>query len=319
MARGGYRGEAFPWGAVKPERRAEKVRAMLEAGDRAGLWALVKHHLMTWGRAGAATSPHTLRTYRTGLNSFLDYLAELGLEGELLAEAVLDPSEDLGAEYLRHLQRHHAPATVNNRRAAARAFYRALQWARATQTNPFDLAPTVRDPTPRHEKRRPYEDDEIKRLTREADPHERVMVLLGAQGGLRISEAARLRWDDVDLGAKRITIRDGKGGKTASVLIPKGLRAALRALRKAEPEGEHVLPWRTPASIRRRLKALCDRAGVRYKGYHALRHYCGTYIYQQTGDLNTAARQLRHSQLQTTAIYAKWAEEMARELLDGWD
>jgi integrase/recombinase XerC len=54
------------------------------------------------------------------------------------------------------------------------------------------------------------------------------------------------------------------------------------------------------------------------KGLHALRHTAGTRIVRQTGNLATAARLLGHSQVSTTEIYAKHADEALRRVVEDW-
>lgn len=318
MSRGGYRAESFPWGQVKPERRKEKVREMIVAGDHGGLWALLKHHLTTWSRAGAKTSANTLRTYQTGLNKFMDYLTRSGLHGELLLEVLLDPSEDLGAEYLRHLERDgSSPATVNNRRASATAFYRALKWAGATDKNPFVDVPAVKDNTPRHEKRQPYSDDDVKRMLEAATPEEKIVIALGAYGGLRISEIAALTWGDIDLRRKQIRV-DGKGGKVARVPIAKGLLTILQEMPRGD-DAVRVVSWTRTNTLRERIESVCKRAKVKYLGAHSLRHYCGTYLYRTTKDLNLVANVLRHSNIETSRVYAKFGDDLYQDVLDAWE
>ncbi|WP_051304449.1 tyrosine-type recombinase/integrase [Calidithermus chliarophilus] len=306
MSRGGYRPQAYPWGQVLPERRAERVRAFLEADDRAALWALLRHHLTTWGRAGERTSRATLKTYRSGLEAFFGFLLAQGLtDPARRAQAVLEPPEDFGAQFVRWLERRHRPATVNARRAAVRAFYRALRWARATQADPLADVPSVRDPIPPEAKRHPYTPAEVERLLERATPHERAMVLLGAHGGLRASEIMGLEWAAVDLEGEALRVR-GKGSKVRLVPLSDALRGALEAL----PRGEgRVLPWRQTDSLRRRLRRLCERAGVEYKGAHSLRHHAGTRVYRATRDLRLAQEFLGHSAIATTAIYAKMDRE----------
>jgi len=60
-------------------------------------------------------------------------------------------------------------------------------------------------------------------------------------------------------------------------------------------------------TLRRRLKALCERTGVRYEGreVHGLRHTAGTLMYARTKNLRAVAQHLRHAQLDTAAIYAE--------------
>ena len=304
------------WAIASKEQRREKALALLRAADLEGLHALLAHHMRTWGRAGARVSPHTLKSYRSALRAFLGWLMGMGLEGEALVEAIANPSEELGAAFLRHLEEEGLrPASVNQRRAALGAFYEALRWAGVTQANPFREAPTRRDPVPRWEKRRPYSEDEVKKLLEvAATPEERLLALLGAQGGLRVSEAVGLRWEDVDLEGRTMRVY-GKGRKEATALIPGPLLEALKAV--AKPSGK-VLPWKDPEGARRALKRLAKKTGVPYRGYHALRHYCGTHLYRATGDLQTVARHLRHSNIQVSTIYAKWGAEEAKKVLEAW-
>lgn len=303
------------WAVLSKDERRGRALEALRKGDLRTLLDLMEHHLRTWGRAGAKASPNTLRSYRSAVRGFFAWLQGMGLEGEALAQAVASPSEDLGAAYLRHLEEEGLkPASVNQRRAALKAFYEALKWAGVAERNPFSEAPTRRDPVPKWEKRRPYEEGEVARLLEAATPEERLLVLLGAQGGLRVSEAVGLRWENVDLEARRMRVV-GKGRKEASVLIPGGLA---RALEEAKKEEGPVLPWRSDDAARRALKRLCQRAGVPYRGYHALRHYCGTHLYRSTRDIQTVARHLRHSGIATTTIYAKWGEEEAKRVLEAW-
>ena len=67
-----------------------------------------------------------------------------------------------------------------------------------------------------------------------------------------------------------------------------------------------------------RLQKVCKRAGVLYKGAHALRHYAGTRLMQQTGSLEHVARHLGHAQIETSRIYAKWSDATLREALSAW-
>jgi integrase len=78
-----------------------------------------------------------------------------------------------------------------------------------------------------------------------------------------------------------------------------------------------LLRW-SDVRARKRLEAVCTRAGVPYKGVHALRHYAGTRLMQQTQNLEHIARHLGHSSIETSRIYAKWSDETLREALSEW-
>ena len=46
---------------------------------------------------------------------------------------------------------------------------------------------------------------------------------------------------------------------------------------------------------------------------HALRHSAGTRLYEATGDIYMVAHHLRHSAVQTAAVYAKMADQSYRD------
>ena len=323
MSRGGARREAFPWGQVRPDRRASKLRDALDADALAPeVWALVRYHMLTWGRAGERTSEHTLRAYHAGVMAFLRFVRDEAGPRRSRARLIASPPADFGVRYLRSLERAGlSPATVNHRRASARALYRALRWAGVTTADPFLDAPPARDPTDRADKRTPYTEDDIARLRSRIadegnDPALEAMLLLGAHAALRIAEAVALTWADVDAAVQAIRVR-GKGGRTAAVALTRPLRATLLRLETASRE--RVLPYPSAASVRYRLRLLCARAGVPYRGYHALRHYAGTRLYEQTGDLHVTAAHLRHASINTTTVYAHLGANAVRARLSGWE
>lgn len=302
------------------EARAQWALRLLAGRDRKGLWGLVESYMVTWGRSGSNTSAHTLKAYRSGVNLLLDFF-----EAEGVGDAeVLRGRPELGARYLRWLEAREVggkrmePSAVNARRVAARTFYRALRWAGVTQANPFDEVPSVRDNTPRWEKRQPYSAEEVERLAAAAaDDRERALVLLGAYGGLRIGEAVGLRREQVDLGARRVTVT-GKGRKTRTVrILSRQLEEVLRRLLAEGGEGA-LLGYASDQQARRALRALAARAGVAYRGraFHSLRHHAGTEIYRKTRNLDAVAKHLGHSNINTSQIYAKFAEEMLEGIFD---
>jgi integrase/recombinase XerC len=219
-----------------------------------------------------------------------------------------------------------APATVELRLAAARAIYDALRWAGATEADPFRDVRTGRD-TNREEDvagLKVYTEFELIELLGRADePQDRVLLLLGAHAGLRVSEMLALRWDEVDTGARELLVRAGKGNKTALVQLTPRLAAELeqwRRLRLAEADGDpQVLRLRSQYGVYRRLKALCLRADVRFKGVHALRHAAGTKLYRQTGDLGQVQDHLRHATLDMARRYARSDRRKLRGSLDSWE
>ncbi len=197
--------------------------------------------------------------------------------------------------------------------AGVRLLYSALRWAEVTQAAPFADVKPVRDPTAAWDKRVPYTHEEVQVLVLAADARMRAQLLLCAHGGLRVSEALDLRWNDVAIEIKSLTVRHGKGGKQRRVAMGESLKTALEAL----PEGDQVIGGSYPAAVER-LQRLCTRAGVAYRGHHALRHYAGTRLTREGASLDDVARHLGHAALETARIYAKWSDEGLRRRMADW-
>lgn len=337
---------AESWAGLPPEELKRRAAGAAANRDAEQLWALTEAYLFLHGSRGAKVSRHTLRTYRRGVLDLVEAWA---------GENLLRPSRDAGVVYMRRLEARPAPsaaqppkakraatarpddgadeplspASLQVKLAAARTLYKALRWAGATEARPFDDVRVAKDPTPAWEKRRPYTDDEVEALLEFADPAEKIIVLLGAHAGLRISEMTDLRWTDLDLERGQLRVRSGKGGKAATVSLTKRLRDALSDLRLVAMSGQNgknrqrdsglVLPWAADHA-RRRFKHVCALAGVEYvsAGVHGLRHGAGTRYYRQTGDLGRVAAHLRHADIQTTRIYAKISAQSIGEDIEDW-
>lgn len=298
---------------TKAERKAAVIEA-LRTRDVDTLWSVTEHNLRLYGRGGAHTSPHTLRAYRTGVWKFLQFAFPLGWK------RMTEHDTDLTIGYLRALERTGlTPGTINSRRSAARALYRALRWAAVLHADPFADTPRAQDHEEKWMKREAYTRQEVTDLMAVADPDEQLLILLGAHGALRISEMTGLTWERVDLERRVMTIT-GKGRKTARVHLSGPLHAALAAVPEPDRSG-YVLPWRNPKTMRMLLRALCNLSGAKYqkRQVHGLRHAAATMLLEQTGDLYVVSRHLRHSSISTTETYAKANPKKLVDAIANWD
>jgi len=297
---------AQTWSAFPlEERKRRAARACLER-DSDTLWRLTESYLYLFGPKGARVSPHTLRTHKTSLEHLIEYSREHGL-------SLLKASSEDGARYARDLEQSFKPSSVGVRLAGGRLLYKALAWAGLEVGHPLlDVRPAP-DPTAKWDKRRPYREDELGKLLGLEQPLITRLVLLGAHAGLRVSESLALEWEDVHFSSETLMVKRGKGGKTRTVPLGGTLMRALEA-GKAEARPLELSTF----TVRLRLIAACETAQVEYLGYHALRHAAGTRMYRETGSLETVARFLGHSSLETARVYAKWSDEGMRSRLRGW-
>ena len=202
-----------------------------------------------------------------------------------------------------------APATRANDLATLRALYK---WAQRWEHRADD--PTLRIDAPRvpNGLPRPMSRTDLQTLKDTLPPDLRRAICLGAYAGLRVSEAAALRWDDMDTDRYRARIMNSKGGKSRLVAISPLLLDEL-----LPDTGANVVTGddrtHTPASLQRRINRAIRRAGVDAT-FHKLRHRYGTLAYQATGDLVAVARQMGHSSVVTTAIYAAASAEVADKI-----
>jgi integrase/recombinase XerC len=317
--------QAKSWASLGEEDLRRRAVAAANTRDKDELWELTRAYLFLHGSKGSKGSNNSLRMYETYVKEFVD-----AWEGENL----LRPSRDAGALWVRGLEasvnkktgKPLSTSTINVKLSAARTLYKALRWARATEANPLENVSPAPDLTPDWEKRKPYSTEDIETLLEHADPVLSVMVLLGGHAGFRISEMCQLKWSDINWARASIKIV-GKGNKKATVIMSERLEAALLELRKLSDSRkrfkrspEHVLPWSSSEHARRQFRKLCGKAGVVYdeKAVHGLRHGAGTRYYAQTKDLGRVASHLRHENIQTTRVYAKLAEEAAKDDLRGW-
>ncbi len=169
--------------------------------------------------------------------------------------------------------------------------------------------------------------------------------------GLRQGEALALRWEDIDLDSGTLTVKRsmqrlvGKGlvfdepksraGRRA-IMLPNGLRDALRAHRAAQLEERLAAgsEWQEngllfaqvngrpidPGSDWKSWKALLALAGVRDARLHDARHTAATLLLQQGVPARVAMQILGHSQISLTlGTYSHVVPELAQEAADRID
>lgn len=155
---------------------------------------------------------------------------------------------------------------------------------------------------------------------------DRAMLMLLARLGLRSIEIARLQLDDLDWRAGDLLVR-GKARRDDRLPIPADVGSALAAylaLRGRHDSRSVFLTLRAPTrAIRADLvgdvvQRHCRQAGVPHVGPHRLRHTLATQMLAAGAALSDISQVLRHSDLATTAIYAKVDLGRLRQVAQPW-
>jgi integrase/recombinase XerD len=142
------------------------------------------------------------------------------------------------------------------------------------------------------------------------------ILLLLSRLGLRACEVTALRLDDIDWRRGEVAVF-GKGSQTDRLPLPHDVGQALAEHLLGRPRGAgfRELFLRTlaphgplsPKAIDAVVRHACDRVGVTRVGTHRLRHTVATELLRACALLTEIAPVLRHTNLSTTAIYAKCA------------
>jgi integrase/recombinase XerD len=142
------------------------------------------------------------------------------------------------------------------------------------------------------------------------NPKHRAVLMTAYAGGLRLSEVAGLRVEDIDSSRMVIHVRQGKGHKDRDVMLSPRLLAVLREYWKINRPKPYLFPGRhpdRPISVRT-VQMVCGRAmkasGLsKHVRMHTLRHSFATHLLESGTDLRTIQVLLGHHSFSTTAKY----------------
>lgn len=202
-----------------------------------------------------------------------------------------------------------SPSTQSADLSNLRGFYK---WCRIWEHRDDDPTLRVEAPKVPNNLPRPIARADLLKILDTAEPDIRRAVALGAYGGLRVSECAALRWDQVDAEMNTLDVVASKGGKSRRVLVSPVLLDAL-----LPSTGIYVVSGTNKKSSASSLQQRANRAirNADVDGtFHQLRHRYGTMAYQATGDLLAVGRMMGHSSPVTTSVYAQANDDIAAKI-----
>ncbi|WP_010252782.1 site-specific tyrosine recombinase/integron integrase [Acetivibrio cellulolyticus] len=143
----------------------------------------------------------------------------------------------------------------------------------------------------------------------------RAIIMLIYSAGLRVSEAANLRIEDIDSKRNLIHIKGAKGKKDRYTLLSNAMLELLRQYFKIyRPEcwlfeGQNGEKHITVRSIQKVFEKAAFKAGVKKKvSVHTLRHSFATHLLENGTDLRYIQELLGHASPSTTEIYTHVSE-----------
>lgn len=246
---------------------------------------------------GERRSERTIKMYR--------YLAERFLE------QYPKPTKEEVRQYIAaRLKEGLSPAAVENERKALRSLFSYLHQEGLYPDDPTAGIRHIR--VPYNERRCPSIEDVEKVLevgcyrARDVDKLRMIIILL-ATTGLRLTEAASLKKENIDFEAHELRII-GKGRKLRVVpLLPETEEALREYIERRPSDSPFVFPGRTKTgyaeiyNIEKTVKRACLRAGVEPFTPHGLRHFYATEMLKKGAKLEVVGRILGHSSIGITA------------------
>lgn len=225
--------------------------------------------------------------------------------------------------YLTAMRHGRSGRTLNNYLSALRTFF---EWAIEegyVDTNPFKRIHV------KHEHGSsdiPLSKMEVESILQHVEnPIYRALFTVQYHAGLRVSEVAQLRLEDVDWEHRTLLIRQGKGRKTRMVPMSQTLTTFLsQYIEEERPRNKHftyLFPSKrwdviSTTTLNSHLKKASYAATGQAKTSHKLRRAFASQFLEATGEEILLADILGHENLNTTRQYVMPSAERKREAIE---
>lgn len=151
--------------------------------------------------------------------------------------------------------------------------------------------------------------------------HLKPLVLVAVNTGMRRGEVFSLRWSDVDLKNKIVTVEGdtSKSGQTRHIPLNREALAALKGWAKQGQNAGYIFPGKAGArldNVNSSWSALLERAAITGFRWHDLRHTFASKLVMAGVPLNTVRDLLGHSDIQMTLRYAHLAPDSKAQAVE---
>jgi len=270
------------------------------------------------GLAGKNRSAATLRAYQTDISQFISFL----YANNVAIQTPADVEKVDVVEYLSSLAKRELTGIARARKMSAlREYFRFLEGIGV-----ITKSPTMEIETPKREKngRQVLRSDEYTKMLSlaGANPRDYAILQVFLQTGIRVSELANLRLEDIDFMKPAITVR-GKGSVEREIALEKKGIHVLKSYLAVRPEsfakrvflnymGEPI----SERGIRKLVVKYRKEAGITKKAScHTLRHTFATCKAEKGVPAYQLQQWLGHANLNTTQIYVHLGKQNARKIM----
>lgn len=240
-------------------------------------------------------SPSTIKSYLIYLQNLFDFTGKL--HSKILFEDI--------KKFLEHLsiEKNYSSSSMTLAKSAISFYYEVM----------LEKYPIHKIKTKKKEKRLPVvltKEEVIKILNAAENLRDKLIVELMYTCGLRVSEAANMKLEDLDLEDMTGTVRKSKGNKDRGIFLSPKLVADIKSYLKSKETQSIFLFSKTNGlsytirSFQLIIKRLAEKADIKKRVYsHIFRHAFGTHSIEDGEDIVSLQEMMGHESLDTTRLY----------------
>ena len=233
---------------------------------------------------------------------FVDYQ---GPQGEKVRKIIGSNKKDAEA-YLTKSKATTKPATVNREIALLKHMYsKAIEWGKCRE-NSTKKVKLLKGEVKRVRFLMP---DEIQTLLSNCKNYLKPIVIVAVHTGMRKGEILSLKWEQVNLEQRIITLHDTKNSERRDIPMDETVKITLQEIEKTGPcvfsngDGESLGDWRHA------FEGAVRRSGIEDFHFHDLRHTFASNLVMAGVDLMTVKELMGHKDLTMTLRYAHLAPD----------
>ncbi|OUL92431.1 site-specific integrase [Paraburkholderia hospita] len=304
-----------------------------------GLFTLVQSYFTEYLPRQRGASTHTIRAYRDALTLLFKFVSEQNHRGVASLE-LADLDANIVTRFLDHIEaeRSNSPATRNCRRAAIRGFFKHLLRNDLTHSQQYIRVLAIPTKKARQQPSTYLEAEDSRLIISMPDKRtsagwrDYTLLLFLYNCGARVSEAAGLRWNDLQLVAPRQVRLHGKGKKERLLpLWPETANALhrLRGISRSDDEQCVFVNRQGQPLTRDGIAYILSKYATAATHYnptlrqkhitpHVLRHSCAVALLQSGTDVTVIRDYLGHTSVATTSRYITTNLQMKREAMQAF-